>query len=526
LVISFLVRIYRINTLSLFGDEIDVGYQAFSLLNTGHDYKGNFLPTYIQSLSESRAPLLIYSSIPGIKIFGLTALGVRITPIIFSILSIFLFYQLILLLSKNNKLALLSAFALSFSPWHFHYSRTSFEVTLLLSLILLGTYWIFKYFYTAKNKFLYLSIFSFCLTFYTYNTANIFTPLLIVCSFLIFLVITAPLLYQIFFGAAANRFNLISIFKNQTLIDNVINQRTSFSASNSQIEAIFHNKPLTWTQEFSKNYISSFSPSFLFVSGDQLNLRQSIPGFGLLFITFLPLLIIGIFNLNLKEKINQLMLFWLLISPIAAALTINGGNHATRLFLMILPLSYFIGLGITKILNLKKLFKNIIIFVLSLTLIIEICLYSHEYFVHYSKDSFEVWNWGYQEIFQNIPASSNRIFISNTNYNSLLPFLFYSQYSPKKENALSDTEKPNIINDLSGFQLSSNIYFVNNWQSQNDIFKKITQFAQKGDTFVLFQLKEIPGDFNLSKTPILGFSTIKTIFNPNHTILAQIIQKQ
>jgi 4-amino-4-deoxy-L-arabinose transferase-like glycosyltransferase len=546
IVVSFIVRIYHIKNLSLFGDEIDVGYQAFSLLNTGKDYKGNFLPTYIQSLSESRAPLLIYASIPGIKIFGLNELGVRITPIIFGILSIYLLYKVILLLSKYQPLALLSATALSFSPWHFHYSRTSFEVTLLLTLILLGTYFIFKYFNSSKNLSIYLSILFFSLSFYTYNTANIFVPLLVVFifisnfskfksklkpktfifSFLLFGFIISPLFYQIFFGSAANRFNLISVFKDQTIINNIVDKRTIFSASNPKIESIFHNKPIAWTQELTKNYLSAFSIPFLFNNGDVLNLRHSIPGFGLIFISFLPFLIIGLFSLDLKLKINQLMLFWLLISPVASSITTNGGNHATRLFLMLPSISYFIGLGVFKLLESKNLFKKIILIILIVTSIIEISLYSHEYFVHYPKDSFQVWNRGYQEIFQNIPLNSSRVFISNTKYNSLLPYLFYQTYSPQKFDVLKDSEEKNIIDDLSGFKLSSNIYFVNNWQSQNDTFKKVSSLAQKGDTFILFQLNEIPGDWNLSKTPLSEFNTIKTIFNPNQTILAQIIQKQ
>jgi 4-amino-4-deoxy-L-arabinose transferase-like glycosyltransferase len=547
LIFSFFFRVYKINTLSLFGDEIDVGYQAFSLLNTGKDYKGNFLPTYIQSLSESRAPLLIYSSIPGIKLFGLTELGVRITPIIFGILSLYVFYKLILLLSKSNILALLSTTAMSFSPWHFHYSRTSFEVTLLTFLLLFGTYFIFKYLDQSKNKFLYLSILFYCLSFYTYNTANIFVPLLVIFIFitnfskfksklkikpvvfssLIFLIIISPLAYQIFFGSAANRFNLISIFKDQTLINNIIEKRTIFSASsNPKIESIFHNKPIVWTQELIKNYISSFSLPFLFNSGDQLNLRHSVPGIGLLFISFLPLLFIGLIPLDLHQKLNKLMLFWLIISPLASSLTVNGGNHATRLFLMLIPLSFFIGLGATKLLNTKNIFSKIILLILIFTSLIEICSYSHEYFIHYPKDSFQVWNRGYKEIFQSIPSDSPRVFVSNTKYNSLLSYLFYQNYSPKNLNHLQDTEQPNIAYDMSGFKLTSNTYFINNWQSQNDIFKKMSQIAQKGDTFVLFQLNEIPGDMNLYQQPIPGFSTIRTIFNPNQTILGQVIQKQ
>jgi hypothetical protein len=547
LVFSFVTRIYKINNLSLFGDEIDVGYQAFSLLTTQHDYKGNYLPFYIQSLSESRAPLLIYTSIPGIAIFGFSELGVRITPIIFGVLSIYLFYKLILLLSKSNSLALISSTALSLSPWHFHYSRTSFEVTLLLSLILGGTFFVYKYFDTSKNKFLYLSILIFCLSFYTYNIANIFVPLMVIflffsnfsklkskinlksfiISLFIFLITVLPLLYQIFFGSAANRFNLISIFHDPKIINTIIDKRTSFSAMSPSLESFFHNKPIAWTQELVKNYLSSFSLPFLFNFGDQLNLRHSVPGFGLLFISFLPFLIIGLFSLNLKEKINQLMLSWLLISPIAASLTINGSNHATRLFLMLPSLSYFIGLGIFKIIYSHIIIKKIILFICAFTLLFEIFLYSHEYFIHYPKDSFESWNYGYKEIFQNIPLnSSNRVFISNAKYNSLLPFLFYQNYPLNSKNIINDLEIPNIFEDLSGFFLYPNIYFINDWQSQNDTLQKISQFAQKGDTFILFQLKDIPGDINLYQKPLDGFHTIRTIYQPNNTILAQIIQKE
>ena len=75
---------------------------------------------------------------------------------------------------------MISATVLSLMPWHFHYSRAAFEVTLLISLILAGTYFFYLFVRYLKNKFLYLSIIFFGLSFYTYNTANIFVPLLVI----------------------------------------------------------------------------------------------------------------------------------------------------------------------------------------------------------------------------------------------------------------------------------------------------------------------------------------------------------
>ncbi len=543
LLITFFIRIYKIDNLSLFGDEIDVGYQAYSLLKTGHDYKGNFLPSYLQSLSESRAPLLIYTSIPGIKLFGLTEVGVRITPIIFGVLSIFLFYKLVFLLSKSKTLSIYSSTILSLSPWHFHYSRTSFEVTLLLSLVLAGTYFAYKYIGSNKNKHLYLSIIFYSLSFYTYNTANIFVPLIVIfifvsnlkiflknlnlktylISFFIFLLIASPLISNILFGNAANRFKLISIFNNQEIISKIINKRTDFTASSLKIESIFHNKPIAWINEFSKNYLSSFSIPFLFIFGDTSNVRHTINEYGLFFVSLIPFLFFGLFNLNFKEKLTKLMFFWLLISPIATSLTYNGGNHPTRLFLMIIPIVYFSAQGLVRVLNFKNIYSRIFIFISTILFLIQIIGFTHEYFVHYPKSSFESWNYGYKELFKSIPKTKNNIFISNAKYNSLLPFVFYQNFLINNH-YLNDSEKENIYSNFNGFKLEENIYFINDFK-EDDRLKTINETASPGDVFVMFQKNDIPGDMDFSKKPLNGFKTIITIYNPNNTILAQIIQK-
>ncbi|KKP32910.1 MAG: hypothetical protein UR20_C0016G0001, partial [Candidatus Woesebacteria bacterium GW2011_GWE2_31_6] len=96
LVASFL-RLYKISSdpVSLFGDELDVGYHAYSILKTGKDYSGNFMPLHFQSLAEWRTPLYLYSAVPTVAIFGINALGVRLPAAIFGILGILGIYLLI-----------------------------------------------------------------------------------------------------------------------------------------------------------------------------------------------------------------------------------------------------------------------------------------------------------------------------------------------------------------------------------------------------------------------------------------------
>ena len=542
LLFTFLIRIYKIDNLSLFGDEIDVGYQAFSLLKTGHDYRGYFLPFYTESLSESRAPLLIYLTIPSVALFGLNEISVRLPPIIFGVLSIYFLYKLVLLLTKNYLLSSLTAFVLTINPWHYMYSRSAFEVTLLISLILAATYYFNLFIENSKNKYLYISIFIFGLTFYTYNTANIFTPLIVLyllftnkflldklnrkqflISIVLTLVLITPICKEIAFGKATERFSSLSIFKNQTIVDEIINKRNSFSSTSQSIERLYHNKATAISTAFLKNYFQSISPSFLFFNINQANLRHSISSTGLLFLTFFPLLIYGFFKSDYKNKVSKFFLFWLLVAPLPAALTLNGGTHPTRLFLMLVPLCYFISLGTINIFKTKNKVSLLILIIFSLSA--EIFLFCHEYYIHYSKDTAKLWNTGYQEVFNDLNAiKSNNLFISNSNYNSLLPFLFYNQIVPTSIE-LDDHEKKNIYLDLDGFKISDKIFFINNWKHNNDIFEKIKNFSKKDDVFVLFQLNEIPGFMDLSVHPVNKFSTLKTVYNPDGTILAQIIQK-
>jgi hypothetical protein len=170
----------------------------------------------------------------------------------------------------------------------------------------LGVYLFQKFIQQNKSYYLYLSITAFGLTFYTYNTANIFVPLLVVgliisnwkkfFSILSFkkiiislgltLLFIIPILTQIFSGQAANRFGLVNIFNDPKTINQIIDRRTSFSATSPKQERFFYNKATAWTTAFFQNYLEAISPLVLFNKGDTINIRHNIPGFGLLFLSF------------------------------------------------------------------------------------------------------------------------------------------------------------------------------------------------------------------------------------------------
>ena len=469
LAVATILRVYQLDRVppSLFGDEVDVGYQAYSLLKTGQDMMGNSWPVLVHSLSEYRAPLFIYSDVPFIALFGLNEWGVRLAAVFWGVLGILGVY---LLANKmfNQRIALLSAGFLSISPWHIQYSRVGFEVTMLLAFMIFATYFFLKC--LEKKYYLFLSAILFSLTPYIYSTAVVFMPLLLLLLILIsklkasreslmaltiFIVILIPFSLQTISGTAGNRFSLISIFGNQQLQDKVIllQQREP-----TFLGKIFHNKPTVYLQNFTTNYMRAFSPEFLFLQGDP-NSRHSIHEMGQMYFFEAILLLLAfwvIFRGSLtKEK--KLILGWLVISPIPASLTYDGGFHATRNFLMLVPLMIILSLGSNLLIeklnrkNLKRVLAILIILIL-----FNFTFYLHRYFVDYPYESWRAWHFGYKEAFSYVSKNSenyDKILINNTYEPSLIRFLYWTKYDPGK------FHKEFKGDNFSGFALEDKYYF-------------------------------------------------------------------
>jgi 4-amino-4-deoxy-L-arabinose transferase-like glycosyltransferase len=526
LILAIFLRVYRLDSLELFGDELDVGYQAYSILKTGKDYQGNTLPVYMESLSESRAPLFLYSAVPFVAIFGLNEWGVRLPAVFWGVLGLVFLYLLVKFWFKDQKIALLSAFLLSISFWHLHYSRAAFEVTLLLSLILAGTYFFLK---AKEQSWLYLlSAVCFGLSFYTYNIANVFVPLwglallffrfktakklkpLFVPAGLL-VVIVFPLGLKILGGQAAGRFSQINIFANQKSIDWLIEKRSS--GGNDLLERVFHNKLTRFSLDFAQNYLTAFSPQFLFISGDP-NPRHSIPGFGLLPWALLPLLVFGAALALRKKSQEDLLVFgWLVFAPVASALTVGGGNQATRLFVMLPPLMILCATG-ARYLLLSRLGK-VILGGLATLLVFNLLSYSHELFAHYPKDQFRYWHYGYKETTLALKESGcARVYINNSHDPFLLRYLFWMKIEPAwfQKNFAGDQQAEKIGHYFRGFSLGENYFGRIEAEDKLTAIREILK--EEGTCVIAFQKDEIPGDWNLEESPFDGIEVLKLVKNP------------
>ncbi|PIZ47104.1 4-amino-4-deoxy-L-arabinose transferase, partial [Candidatus Woesebacteria bacterium CG_4_10_14_0_2_um_filter_39_14] len=234
--LSFFLRVYKVSSIppALNWDEVSIAYNAYSVLKTGRDEWGQFLPLHFKSYGEYKLPAQIYASIPGIAIFGLNEFGVRITPVIYGTLTVLLLYLLIQEAFKIRSVSLMSAFLLAVSPWHVQLTRASFESSFSLFWVLMAIWFLLKG--LKKPKWLIFSMLPFGFSVYTYNSARVFTPLFLFATAIIFrkyfwekrkwfLVSVAlftalmiPLVPFVLSGEAGARYKLVSITDEKGLV--------------------------------------------------------------------------------------------------------------------------------------------------------------------------------------------------------------------------------------------------------------------------------------------------------------------
>jgi len=69
-ILAFLLRFYNLDKIpnGLYQDETAIGYNAYSILETGKDEYGKSLPLYFKSFGDQKLPVYIYAAVISVKI--------------------------------------------------------------------------------------------------------------------------------------------------------------------------------------------------------------------------------------------------------------------------------------------------------------------------------------------------------------------------------------------------------------------------------------------------------------------------
>ncbi|PJC81143.1 hypothetical protein CO009_00300, partial [Candidatus Shapirobacteria bacterium CG_4_8_14_3_um_filter_35_11] len=247
---------------------------------------------------------------------------------------------------------------------------------------------------------------------------------------LIGLFFSLPIVYQLFFGHVGDRFGTLNILTNKDVVAEVNDYRNG--SGNTFISKIFYNKYTISIKKILFNYSNAFGSNFLFNEGD-VTFRHSLHQVGNLFWVELPLVLWGIIQIIKRRKYFWIMGF-LLIAPLASSLTIDGYNHATRLFLMVFPLSFLAAYGLA---NIKK-FKLFFI----LMLLFEFSRFQYYYWNFYRNQSWRWWHTGYKESMQYISENKDKyekVVMDNSYEPALIRFLFWNKIDSEKVFELDDS---------------------------------------------------------------------------------------
>jgi 4-amino-4-deoxy-L-arabinose transferase-like glycosyltransferase len=418
LFLATILRLYRFtsNPPGIYWDEAAIGYNAYSILQTGKDEWGVARPLLFRSFGDYKLPLYIYIAALSEKIFGVNEVGVRVPSVLAGILSVAIIYLLTKKLFGIEKIALLTALFLAISPWHLQFSRGGFEANLSLFFTLTGLLFFL-------NWRLFLATIFFAASMYTYHSARIFTPL---------------------FGLA-----LLIVYRKQLLTD----WRKSLTVAvftililspllpvyfskegNARLdtESIMHQKG-GLVANLTENYLAMFNSDFLFFRGDQAG-RHSVKKIGELYLWQLPLVIVGVFFLfKKKDKVSMVVFGWLMLAAIPPAVT-SISPHAIRGLLEAPIWQVISGLGLVAIMAKfsEPGWKIIAAGGCSLVIFYSSLVYLHLYHVHYPAAYSLDWQYGIKNALEISEKLSSRYSAIYT-YQELpyIHLLFYTKFDPE-----------------------------------------------------------------------------------------------
>jgi 4-amino-4-deoxy-L-arabinose transferase-like glycosyltransferase len=459
LLLAAFLRFYLlgVNPPSLAWDEAALGYNAYSIGETGRDEFGRLLPyDYFASFGDYKPPLYVYAAVLPVKIFGLNEFAVRFPSAFFGTLTVFLTYLLVKEFFpklKDSWLPEIAAFFLAISPWHTQLSRAAWEANLASFFVVLGV-WLFLLSLRKQKWLLVLSAVSFAATFYTFNSTRIFSPLLvlglliwqrkklwpikkwILIAGLVAVLLTAPLVPHLLSPEGRLRFKEVNIFTDLGVIQTT--NRWMAVDNNAFWSRIIHNRRIHFALLFLEHYFHHFEGKFLFISGDG-NPKFSLQDVGELYLFDLPFFLAGVyFLIRKKEKAVLPLFWWLLAAPLPAA-TARETPHALRI-LDSLPTwqiitAYGFYLFIENLKTKKSFIRNYLLLAVGCWLFLNVFYYLHNYYAHYSTEFSSEWQYGYQEMVQavsEIEANYDQVIVTKSLGRPYIYFLFYKKYPPEK----------------------------------------------------------------------------------------------
>ncbi len=456
LILASILRLWQLGSvpISMSDDEIRLVYSGYSIAQSGKDAFGNIMPLVFNIDGASTyGQIPIYLTSIFFLFLPLDPFTARLPFALSGILSVFLIYLIARNILKNDKIALPISFVLSVSVWCLQLSRFAIEIDVSIALFLAG---ITLFLYSGRGVKLFLaSMIVFFLAFHAYSATKIlFIPifgillwyrfkelgkqkmvmmlLTILISFTSYAYLSVKLDASNYSSAGGAPFFFMD--KQGTALTVELERRASDKPQFT--ETIYHNKVTYWFRTFSTNYLTAYSPQFLFLN-QEANSQMSIWGRGEMYIFELPLLILGVFYLFIKRRREfYLISMFLLISPLPSALGVNSPTWMARSGFMIIWLSFFTGTGIygLSVILKKQIYKYLAYAILVIFYIFSIGGYLSQYYYDWSRTNADAFSKSTKDLISKINdynKQGKKVIISGATENTFMHYAFYNKLDPR-----------------------------------------------------------------------------------------------
>jgi hypothetical protein len=535
--LALFLRVYRlgVDNPTIYADE------------AGHYFMRNYLLEDYVSIPRQ----LLYRTFSATWLVGVNPLGSRLFSAIYGSLAViagFFFAKTINKFSNSKlylRVALVFAFLVAILPWNYAISRighTHIPIVVIMILLHFGLY------LNAKNWQGKLA------SLIPYAIGGYFYPSLIVMSPFVLLVPAVDIIKdrsvnKKYLFSAITVFILILFYalfvKNQIFnsksrgVDLAIWRDVNVTADSNlyrglarlSIPTIFSfgmdperlanklvfNFPISLASEFASNYLSFFSPDFLFLKGDKV-LRHSTGMVGNFYLFLLPFIIFGAHKFyTLRTKNSLPITLWILSSPLAAAITKDGATYLLRVITLMPFLTYFAALGIVEFYEVMKTKFSKITYLLALASItlFSAYYYFYGYFHVYpalAADSFE---YGFKELAQfQLKRPGKMLVIWDDKY----PFsLFCFWQNTPYSNCKFENTNTRVVVGISRVDLALPEVTFSLPKSQTDLEAITKSYSTK---FVALPTKYKKDFYPLPK----NYKLVETVKNPDLSTVFEIYE--
>jgi len=325
-------------------DEILIANDAQHLATTGHDLDGTLLPLYfrVQAPGDEREgwfmPFVFYGMAAVLQVAPLSVTSIRLPSVFVGVADVVLMFLLAEVLFEKRWLSLFAAVALALTPAHLILSRYALDYLYPVPFILAWLLCLAESRKTGNPRWLVGAGLSLGIGFYSYIAAIVMMPLYVVLTALVLWRSPGPRSRYAYLAAgfaapvigaflwlARHSGALASTFARYDLYD---------PAHATPLHAVRAFLSFTHVDEMASLYWSFFSPSFLFLSGDQqMTFSTRLAGVFLVAIAFL--LVIGLRRVIVGSgrALDPILMLGFVTAPAAAVLVPEAGaiNRAVEL---------------------------------------------------------------------------------------------------------------------------------------------------------------------------------------------------